>query len=35
VDRMVVSWPSGRTEEAKDVASGRRYDWIEGKGLVR
>jgi hypothetical protein len=35
VDRVVVSWPSGRTEEAKDVATGRRYDWIEGKGLVR
>jgi enediyne biosynthesis protein E4 len=35
VDRIVISWPSGRTEEAKDVASGRSYDWVEGKGLAR
>jgi hypothetical protein len=35
VDRVVVSWPSGRTEEFKDVAAGRTYDCVEGKGLVR
>jgi hypothetical protein len=35
IDRIVVTWPSGRTEESKDVASGAAYDWIEGKGLVR
>src|SRR5207248_5531548 len=33
VDRLVVSWPSGRTEEFKNVATGRAYDCIEGKGL--
>jgi enediyne biosynthesis protein E4 len=33
VERVVVSWPSGRTEEFKDVASGRSYDCVEGKGL--
>lgn len=33
VDRIVVNWPSGRTEEAKNVASGRAYEWIEGKGI--
>ncbi|MGB2713196.1 MAG: CRTAC1 family protein [Vicinamibacterales bacterium] len=35
VDRMVISWPSGRTEEFKEVPSGRTYEYVEGKGLVR
>ena len=34
IDRAVVTWPNGRTEEAKGVAAGRSYDWIEGKGIV-
>jgi hypothetical protein len=34
VDRLVVSWPSGRTEEFKNVAAGRAYDLVEGKGLT-
>jgi ASPIC and UnbV len=33
VDRVVVAWPSGKTEEFKNVATGRAYDWVEGKGL--
>jgi enediyne biosynthesis protein E4 len=33
VDRVVITWPSGRTEEFKEVASGRAYQCIEGKGL--
>jgi hypothetical protein len=33
VERIVVNWPSGKTEEAKNVASGRAYEWIEGKGI--
>jgi hypothetical protein len=33
-DRAVVTWPNGRTEEVKGLAAGRRYDWIEGKGIV-
>jgi hypothetical protein len=33
VDRVTVTWPNGRTEEAKGVAAGRSYDWVEGKGL--
>ena len=33
IDRIVVNWPSGRTEEAKNVASGRAYEWTEGKGI--
>jgi enediyne biosynthesis protein E4 len=35
VERIVVTWPSGRTEEFKDVASGRTYECVEGKGLLR
>ncbi len=34
VDRVVVSWPSGRTEEFKNVAAGRSYDCVEGKGIL-
>jgi hypothetical protein len=33
VDRIVVNWPSGKTEEARNVASGSAYQWIEGKGI--
>ena len=32
-DRVVIHWPSGRTEEYKDVRSGRRYECVEGKGI--
>jgi ASPIC and UnbV./FG-GAP repeat. len=35
VDRVVVSWPSGRTEEFKNVASGRSYECVEGKGITQ
>ena len=34
VARVVVAWPSGRTEEFKDVASGRSYECVEGKGIT-
>jgi hypothetical protein len=34
IDRIVVTWPNGRTEEVKGLASGRSYDWVEGKGVV-
>jgi hypothetical protein len=33
VDRVVLSWPNGRTEEFKDVAAGKAYDCVEGKGI--
>jgi hypothetical protein len=33
VERVVVTWPSGRTEEFANVATGRAYDCVEGKGL--
>jgi hypothetical protein len=34
VDRVVIDWPSGRTEEFKNVPSGKAYDCVEGKGIV-
>ena len=33
VERVVISWPSGRTDEFKAVVSGRTYECVEGKGL--
>lgn len=33
VDRVQITWPSGRTEEFRNVVTGRAYDCIEGKGL--
>ena len=33
VERVVITWPSGRTEEFKNVATGRAYECVEGKGL--
>jgi hypothetical protein len=33
VARLVISWPSGGTQEFKDVLSGRAYRCVEGKGL--
>jgi hypothetical protein len=34
IDRVVVSWPNGRTEDVKNVATGRAYDWVEGRGAI-
>ena len=34
VARVVVYWPSGKTEEFTNVATGRAYDGVEGKGLL-
>ena len=34
VDRVVIAWPSGRTEEFKGLASGKAYDIVEGKGIT-
>lgn len=33
VERTVLHWPSGRTEEYKNLHAGRMYECIEGKGL--
>ena len=34
VERIVVAWPSGRVDEFKDVASGRAYECMEGRGIT-
>jgi len=34
VERVAVTWPSGRTDEFKNVASGRAYQCVEGKDLA-
>jgi enediyne biosynthesis protein E4 len=33
VDRVVIEWPSGRTEEYKNLAAGRSYLCTEAKGI--
>ena len=33
IDRVVIAWPSGRTEEYKDVQAGRVYKCLEAKGI--
>src|SRR6266849_4959645 len=32
-DRVVIDWPSGGTEEYKDLKAGRAFDCVEGKGI--
>jgi len=34
IDRVVVSWPNGRSEEFKNVVTGKAYDCVEGKGML-
>jgi hypothetical protein len=34
IERVVIDWPSGRTEEYKNLTAGRCYECIEGKGIV-
>ena len=34
VDRAVIEWPSGRTEEYKGLSAGRSYACVEGKGIT-
>jgi enediyne biosynthesis protein E4 len=33
VDRVVIQWPGGRTEEYKNLAAGRSYVFTEAKGI--
>ena len=33
IERIVIDWPSGRTEEYKDLQAGRGYVCTEGKGI--
>ena len=34
IERVVIDWPSGRTEEYKNLSAGRCYECTEGKGIV-
>jgi hypothetical protein len=34
VDRVVVQWPSGRTEEFKNLRPGKAYECVETKGIT-
>jgi enediyne biosynthesis protein E4 len=34
IDRVVIAWPSGGTEEHKDLAAGRAFQVIEHKGIA-
>ena len=34
IERVVIQWPSGRTEEYKNLAAGRAYECVEGKGIT-
>ena len=33
IDRVVMDWPSGRTEEYKDLQTRKTYKSLEGKGI--
>ena len=33
IDRAVIQWPSGQTEEHKNLSAGRTYESVEGKGI--
>jgi enediyne biosynthesis protein E4 len=33
VDRLLIEWPSGRTEEYKNLAAGKTYECTEAKGI--
>jgi enediyne biosynthesis protein E4 len=34
IDRLVIDWPSGGTEEHTNVSAGRAYECIESKGIT-
>jgi hypothetical protein len=35
IERVTVDWPSGKSEEYKDLASGRAYELVESKGVIK
>jgi enediyne biosynthesis protein E4 len=35
IERVTVDWPSGKSEEYKDLALGRAYEIVESKGVTR
>jgi hypothetical protein len=34
IDRLVIDWPSGRTEEFKNLAVGKTYECMETKKIT-
>jgi len=34
IDRVVMQWPSGKTEEYRELTTGRAYECVEGKGIT-
>jgi hypothetical protein len=34
IESAVINWPSGRTEEFKNLSAGRCYECVEGKGIM-
>jgi len=34
IERATIDWPSGRSDEFKDLGCGKRYQCLEGKGLA-
>ncbi len=34
IERVTIDWPSGRSEEYKDLATGRAYEVVENKGIT-
>jgi hypothetical protein len=34
IERAVIQWPSGKTEEYKNLAAGRTYECVESKGIT-
>lgn len=34
IDRVVIQWPSGRSEEYRTLAAGKGYECVEGKGIT-
>ena len=34
IDRLVIDWPNGGTEEHKNLAAGRAYECVESKGIT-
>ena len=34
IDRVTIEWPSGRTEDYKNLAAGQTYDCAEAKGIT-
>jgi hypothetical protein len=35
IERATIDWPSGRTEEYKDLAAGKGYEIVESKGITK